>query len=45
MRIGMIEFMPDFVVSASILLVKSHDVDHGLRMLLLFLLRNTVLLQ
>lgn len=45
MRIGMIEFVPDFIVSASILLVESHDVDHGLRMLLLFLLRDTILLQ
>ena len=37
-RIGVIEFVPDFIIASGILLVKSHDVDHGLRVLFLFFL-------
>lgn len=45
MSIGVVELVPDFVISASVFLVESHNVDHGLRVLLLLLLGDTVLLQ
>jgi hypothetical protein len=45
MSIGVVELVPDFVISASVFLVKSHDIDHRLRMLLLLLLGDTVFLQ
>ena len=45
LRVSMVKLMPDFIIPSGILLVKSHDIDHGLWMLLLFLLRDTTLLE
>jgi hypothetical protein len=41
----MVKLMPDFIIPSGILLVESHDINHGLWMLLLFLLRDTTLLE
>lgn len=42
-----VEFVPNLVVAvaAGVLFVESHDIHHGLRVLLLFLLRNAILLE
>lgn len=41
----MIELVPHFVVAASILFIEPHNVNHGLGVFFLFLLRDTVFLQ
>jgi hypothetical protein len=44
--VSVVELVPHFiVVSSSILFIESHDVHHGLRVLFLFLLRDSVLLE
>jgi hypothetical protein len=44
--VSVVELVPHFiVVSSSILFIESHDVHHGLWVLFLFLLRDSVLLE
>ena len=41
----MVELVPHLIIALGILLVESHNINHGLWMLLLFLFRDAVFLQ